>query len=242
MNKQLLPKWQIEQAIQIGKEALVLISGRERALAPRLTEGILENLPNDVSLLENLLMGRPAKNIEVKGMTAREAELSLEGAFWIGAVREAVKKRMPGSALAKAVGVGEAINNRRSASVASAIEAILKAAGENPEEILSCGILEDDILNGRTILDSLVGARLAQDTGMKSKKTLTTEKNVIQIRIEKAVKEISTAGYIQYMNSEPVIARRFKELTPTTRRRKDAAPPVPVTLPKKETPVLEKLN
>ena len=118
------------------------------------------------------------------------------------------------------MGVGSRFYPFRSASVVSAIEAILKAATDNPDAIRACGILDADIARGRELLDTLRAARETQDMGVKDKKNLTTQKNIVQHRIEQSLREISTAGYLQYMDKEPFIAERFKGIMPTSSARK----------------------
>ena len=244
MHKQIIPKWTIEQAIQIGKEAIKLVEDRRREIEPRVSPGVLDALPSDIAQLEALSIGRPAKVVEVKGLTGTEAEIAKRGAAWVSAVREAVRKRAKGSGLAKAVGVGTQVYSGNSKSVTSAMEAILTAAAENPDGMHACGILDLDIQNGQAIFDALVNARNNQDLGMKDKKDLTTEKNIIQLRIEKAIAEISTAGYIQLMETEPVIALRFKALPPSTatRKIKTTGQETPIKLPRKEKEVTEKAS
>jgi hypothetical protein len=214
-------RYTITQALSLAKEAMVLVETRKKAIAPRVTEGLLEALPGDIERLESMQTGRPATVIQVKGLTGTEAELSEKGAEWVRAVREAVKKRMPNSGLSKAVGVGNRLYPNRSAIVVSAIEAILKAADDYPEAIKACGILAADLEGGKTLNIALTMARNDQDLGQKDKKDLTTSKNVLQLKIEKAIKEIATAGYIHYLESEPLIAIRFKGLMPAKRAKKE---------------------
>jgi hypothetical protein len=216
MSKEIVPKWEISQVIQIGKEAVLLTEGKKKEIEPRVSAGLLDGLPADIAQLESLFTGRPAKTIEVKGMTGSEKDVARKGGEWVSAIREAVKRRAKGTGLPKAVGVGEAVHGDQSTSVASAVEAVLKAAQEYPDEIRACGVIESDIQKGQAILDSLVGARNTQDTGMKGKKNLTTQKNTIQIRIEKAIEEISTGGYIQFMDTDKVLAKRFQDLIPSS--------------------------
>jgi len=214
MAKGITPRWRIEQAISAGKEALLLLQGREEELLPRLSAGLPDSLKADIAELESLLTGRPAKVTEVKGMTGTEMEISEKGANWVIAIREAVKRRSGDAGLEKAVGVGDKMRSISSKSVVAAIQAILTAAKDKPDEIRKCGILESDLKKGEEILKSLVGVREVQEEGIKSKKDLTTRKNIIQIRIERAVKEISSAGYLEYLDKDPVLANRFRDLIP----------------------------
>ncbi len=220
LKTNLLLKLTASQAIQLGRETLTLIEGRQRELAPRLPEGTLDRLVFDIKQLESLYTERPAVNIKVKGLTGTEMEKALSGARLVTAIRTAVKKRAANTGLPKAVGVGSRFYPFRSASVVSAIEAILKAATDNPDAIRACGILDADIARGRELLDTLRAARETQDMGVKDKKNLTTQKNIVQHRIEQSLREISTAGYLQYMDKEPFIAERFKGIMPTSSARK----------------------
>ncbi len=240
--KSINTRYTISHALQLAKETVSLLEGRRRELEPRLPEGLLDAFPSDITALEGLFTGREANKIDVKSLTDAEESISKMGALWVAAIREAVKKRDVAPGLCKAVGVGERLYSSRSAAVVAAIEQILKVAAESPGDLQACGVLDSDISNGQAILDDLKAARESQDSGMKHKKILTTEKNILQLRVEKAIKEIATAGYLQFMDTEPVIALRFKDLIPTIRRRKTAVQPPPIVLPKKETPVLEKLS
>lgn len=220
MSKKSEPRWKINQAIQIGKEALMLVKGREKDIVPRLSAGLLEGLKADLDELEALLTGRPSKTTEVKGLTGTEKEISEKGAEWVSGIREAVKRRAEKSGLIKAVGVGEKLKKEQSKSVVIAIEAILTAAKEKADEMRACGILESDILKGTAILNSLMGARRVQEEGIKTKKDLTTKKNIVQIRIENAIDEICTAGYLQYIDKDKVLAERFRDLIPSSPKKK----------------------
>ena len=138
-----------------------------------------------------------------------------------------VKRRATGTGLPKAVGVGMQVYQANSKSTATALEAVLTAARENPEAIRACGILETDLQKGQAMLESISGARDTQDIGMKDKKDLTTRKDTLQIRIEKAIEEISTAGYFHFMETEPVLAQRFKDLIPSSGGKKGGSPEEP---------------
>ena len=234
MAKRITPRWRIEQAISAGKEALLLLQGREEELLPRLSAGLPDSLKADVAELESLLTGRPAKITEVKGMTGTEMEISEKGATWVSAIREAVRRRSGDAGLEKAVGVGDKVLKANSKSVVAAIQAILTAAKDKPDEIRNCGILEADLKKGEEILKSLVGVRDVQEEGIKSKKDLTTKKNIIQIRIEKMVMEISSAGYLEYLDKDPVLANRFRDLVPSksSKTQKGEEEPKPQEPPK----------
>ena len=227
MAKKAAPKWTIEETIQIGKEAQKLSQSKLQELEPRLSAGLLSGLPADITQLESLFTGRPAKTQEVKGLTGTEADIARKGARWVSAVREMVKRRATGTGLPKAVGVGMQVYQANSKSTATALEAVLTAARENPEAIRACGILETDLQKGQAMLESISGARDTQDIGMKDKKDLTTRKDTLQIRIEKAIEEISTAGYFHFMETEPVLAQRFKDLIPHKSRDTEEPPEEP---------------
>jgi hypothetical protein len=234
MAKKVAPKWTIEETIQIGKEAQILSQSKLQELEPRLSAGLLSGLPADITRLESLFTGRPAKTQEVKGLTGTEADIAKKGARWVSAVREMVKRRATGTGLPKAVGVGMQVYQANSKSTATALEAVLTAARENPEAIRACGILETDLQKGQAMLEAISGARHTQDIGMKDKKDLTTQKDTLQMRIEKAIEEISTSGYIQFMETDPVLAQRFKDLIPHKSRDTEEPPEEPPTTEEKK--------
>ena len=246
MKKANVSGWSIKKTIQRAKEALGLVQEHASAIAPRLSEGLLDNLPAAVTQLEELLTRRPAKIIEGKGLRATEIQLAKAGLSWVGSVREAVKRRAKGTGLVKSVGVGEPLSSLKTSGVVSAIDAILTAAAENPDLMCSCGILDADIQEATNLRNAIVSARDDQDSGFEARKNLTTLKNVIQGNIQRAIEEISTAGYIQLRKSQPLVAQRFKALVSIRRRTpqepaEDTSHP-PVELPRKETPLNDKIE
>lgn len=211
-------KYTISKTIALGKEALTLCKGRERDLLLRLPESMLLTLPQDIETLEALHTGRAAKVIGIKGLTGKEAEVSIKGAKWVTAIRLAIKKRAHNTGLERAVGVGGRFHYYRSYTVLTAIEAILNAYEKYPSLFHNCGVVEQDIENGKTHYKEILDARREQELEIKNKKNLTTYKNQIQQKVENAISSISSAGYLQYLESEPLIAQRFRALTAYSKR------------------------
>jgi len=55
MAKGITPRWRIEQAISAGKEALLLLQGREKELLPRIFAWLPDSLKAGIAKLESLL-------------------------------------------------------------------------------------------------------------------------------------------------------------------------------------------
>ena len=220
MNKKhFIYKYKLTRLIQLVKEALSLCEGRERDLLPRLPESTLLTLPTDIEQLEAFQSGRPAKIINIKGATAREKEVSIKGAQWVTAIRLTIKERAHNTGLERAVGVGSRFHHYRSSTVLTAIEAILNTYGENPELFNSYGIFDSDIQTGKEHFREILIARRNQELALNNKKNQTTLKNKVQERVQNAVVEIATAGYLQYIEKDRILAERFKALIASSKRK-----------------------
>lgn len=217
VSKNTRPKWGIERTVAHAKEARALGQEHLADLQPRLAAGLMDGFAADLAHLEALQTGRPAKIDEVKGLTGSQGDLAEKGAQWAADIRETVRRRSSGEGLRKAVGVGRSVQAARAKSVATAIEAILTAAGERPDEVRACGILESDLTRGKALLASLNGASTIQDDGMIQKKDLTHAKDTTQIRVEAAIEAIATAGLLQYRDANPALAQRFRALIPPSK-------------------------
>jgi len=159
---------------------------------------------------------RPATVDEVKGLTGNQKDIAKRGARLVSAIREAVRRRADGIGLQKAVGVGSRVYGNNARSVATALETILDAADKRADELRACGIMEADLKTVRAIFATLSGARGTQDQGMLSKKDLTKQKDKVQLQVEADIEAISTAGALQYLESDPVLAERFESLIPSS--------------------------
>jgi hypothetical protein len=208
-------KWELNRAAQAGREALDLLNGHKQDLEPRLDPGTIEGLQNDIPALEALKSGRPAKVQQVRGLTGSKADQARQGAGWIGAIREAVKRRAAGQGIRTAVGVGKSISHTQETSVAAAIEAILALSKEQPQALRACGVLDSDLATGQALLAALGTAHNIQHDGFVGSKNVTDQRNATHARVEEAVEAIATAGHLQYLETDPALAKRFANLLPT---------------------------
>lgn len=216
MRKDSKPKWEIQKALAAGREALALAKEQKEAVEPRLQAGALDGLAADLAQLDGLRSGRPARTTLVHGLTGSQKEIAKRGAKWVNAIRGSVKRHGAGEGLRGAVGVGQPVRSGLATSVTTALETILDAAKERPDEIRACGILDADLQNGQALLSALAGARATQDEGMTGKKDLTTLKDKVQVRLEAAVESISSSGYLEFLDRDPLLAQRFADLIPNS--------------------------
>ncbi len=231
MRKDNRPRWSIEKAVFHGKEALRLAQEHRSELEPRFEPGMLDGMASDLNQLEALETGRPAKATEVAGLTGSQGDIAEKGAAWAAAIREVVRKHAPGDGLRKAAGVGSPVKVNSAKSVATAIETILAAARERPAEIRSCGLLDSDIQRGQALLAALSGARSTRDDGMGGKTDMTSLKNAVQLRVERALQSIASLGHLHYLGSDAALAQRFNDLIPGSTGGNGGGdePPAPVT-------------
>ena len=214
MRKDNKPKWEIQEALSAGREAQKLAQEHQQDLQPRLKAGQFDSLAADLVQLEALRTGRPARTVAVTGITGTQKELAKRGAKWVNAIRDAVKRHPADAGLRKAVGVGRPVQTEQATSVTTAIQAILAAANERPDEIRACGILDADIQKGQALLTAIGGAVSTQDDGMGEKKDLTDLKNHAQMRLEASIESISSAGHLHYFDTDALLAQRFLDLIP----------------------------
>jgi hypothetical protein len=227
MRKDNKPKWEIQKALAAGREAQKLVQDHKQDLEPRLKAGAIEGLAADLEQLDSLRTGRPARVIAVSGLTGTQKEIAKRGAKWVNAIRDAVKRHGAGPGLRKSVGVGKPVQTEQAPSVATAVQAILAAAKEHPDEIRACGILDVDIQKGQSLLGAIGGAVSTQDGGMGEKKDLTDLKNRVQMRLEAAVESISSVGHLHYFDTDALLAQRFLDLIPSSGGNGGTEPPPP---------------
>ena len=207
-------KWDMDRTLQVAREASSLLEGRKEVIESRLDPGTVEGLQNDIQALEALKSGRPAKTQEVQGLTGSQKDRARQGAEWISAIREPVKRRAAGQGLRKAVGVGKKMSHSSETDVAAGIQAILTVAKEQPQAFRACGILDSDLERGRALFAALSDVHENQRTGFVTKKDLTDAKDATHARLEEAVEAISTAGHLHYLESDRALAQRFRNLIP----------------------------
>jgi hypothetical protein len=216
MNENGKPKWGESEAIRRGREAHHLAEEHTAALSPRLPEGTVDELGEDLGQLTGFGPDRRATRTAQKGQTGEERALAREGKDWVMSARESAKRsRGVGSGALKALGVGEPLSANSTTAVLAALTACLNAFAENSELAGAIGLIEADLDEARTIKAELAAADAAQAGVMEKAKDKTFDRNAVQMRIEAAVDMISARGRMAFRRV-PDIRGRFEALTSTS--------------------------
>lgn len=210
------PRWDLKDAIRRGEAAENLGTKNSAIVVPRLDAGALEGLRADLGLLKGAPEDRGAAGTGRKAATGAERDAAAEGADWIGRVREMGRRTKGfGKGDRKAIGIGEKVDPRQSGKVRSAIASILKFATDKPDVARSIGMIPEDLAEGQGLLVALAAA----ENGQSAATTLSTEKtfnkDVVQLRVEAAIDQISARGAMAARKNAPLRAR-FEALVSST--------------------------
>ena len=223
MTKAGLPKWEQGDDYRVGLEAYELATKYKKALDPRMPSGLLEGLKEDLDLLGSIGAEKKKGVARVKGFTGSQSDALAKAFRWCVAVRDALKKGKAPEAVKKAAGVGMLFPNKRVGVGVAAVNAIVETYDRFPEVFRSCGVLPEDINEGKSLLSALQGADADQEMEKTRKKDTTKERNALRMRIEDYVDRIIGAAGMAF-RTEPDVLKLFTDIVPGNGKKK-AKPP-----------------
>ena len=217
------PKWDQSQDYTVGLEALELAGKYKKALEVRLPAGLLEGLKEDVDRLGAIGAEKRKGVARVKGFTGSQNEALKEAAKWCLAVRDALKKGKAPESVKKAAGVGMIFPNRGVSVAVASLNAVLETYERFPDIYRTCGVLPDDLTEGKSLLTALQSADAEQE-GEKTKKKETTQGRIaLRLRIEAAVDRI-IGGAGMAFKDQPEVLKLFADLIPGTKKKPPKKP------------------
>jgi hypothetical protein len=217
-SKAVKPKWSIEDAIRVGRGALVLASRDRDAIERRLEAGLIDGLVADLDRLEGKRSEASRALTTLKEATRTQDAVAAEAKEFVVAAREAVARGRATKAEREAFGLSLRIG-RSVSSVVRALDAFAAGAEKYPALARAASTLPEDVERARSLRAALTAADAAQESIKASKKLPVAERNATQVRVEDATSAIASAGLIAFAG-EPQKTEAYRALIPSKRRAK----------------------
>ncbi|MDI3288167.1 hypothetical protein [Polyangium sp. 15x6] len=227
--KSTLPAKDFTTITQLGLKALNLAVTHAAALGPRLSEGLVQGLSEDIEKLGEAIPGAKQARSEAVAATSAQNVALEQGHAQMQQIRVAVRRAKAPADVKRAYGIGLKVNKTNMRDVKAAIQQILGRTKENPAEAASLGIVAKDLDALAQALVAITNADAVQEQKRASAPVATQERNRTGNRILAAVARIEGAGRMEFANDEANRAS-FEALGAGARKRKraeeEAAPPV----------------
>jgi hypothetical protein len=207
------PKWDQGEDYRVGLAAYELAGKYRKALEPRIPSGLLEGLKEDLDTLGSIGAEKKKGVARVMGFTGSQKDALKKAFGWCLVVREALKKGKAASEVKKAAGVGMLFPGQQVGVCVAALNAIIETYGRFPEVFRSCGVLPEDMDEGKSLLIALQTADITQENEKTKKKESTQGRNALRMRIEDAVDRI-IGGAGMAFKDKPDVLTLFTDLIP----------------------------
>ena len=230
------PRWSTDDAKRRARIAYRLATKHQAAVEPRLSPGLLAQLAADRAALGDASVGSLSALTGQKTATATERSLAEKGHRLVIRVREVVRRSATAPAhLWAALGIGDNLRPGDTAGVAAALDAVVAQAAA----LAAHGILPGDVAKAQALSAQLKGADAGQDASRDARASATEDRADTQLRLERAVDEISSRGAMAFdddVPAEAAIVERFERLVstsgPTAEDETDVGPePAPAPAP-----------
>lgn len=219
----LKPRVDFAEVIQIGWKAVGFLEKYQDKLVSRLPAGLQEGLKADLTGLSGLVADAAEARTTAKGATAGQDTAAENAAAIITGIRGAVRKSGMPASVGKAYGVGAKVDPRLVRTVLANGAVILERAAKQPEEARAAGVLDTDLAELRTLLQSLATVDEEQERIVAAKPMTTGERNKAARRVLDAVKRVSAAGELAFAR-DPELRAQFDALDQGPKRTRKKAP------------------
>ncbi|MDI3283570.1 hypothetical protein [Polyangium sp. 15x6] len=220
--KSTLPRKDFTAITQLGLKALSLALTHADSLVPRLPEGMIELLSNDIEKLGKVVPGAKQARSEAVAATSAQNVTLERGYAQARQIRAALRRAHAPADVKRAYGVGQKVKKTNVRDVKVAIRQILDRAKEHPAEAASLGIQSKDLDGLAQALVEITNADAIQEQKRASAPLATQERNRMGHRILRAVGRIEGAGRMEFANDEATRAS-FEALSAGSRKKKRAA-------------------
>ncbi len=207
------PKWDQVEDYTVGLEAYELGTKYRKTLEPRIPSGFLEGLKEDVDRLGSVGQEKKTTVARIKGFTGSQSDALKAGAQWCSAARDALKKGKAREEVKKAAGVGTVFSHNSVSAVVAALNAVLSTYERFPEVFRDCGVLPDDMTEGKSLLVALQGADAVQETEKTKKKETTQGRVALRLRIEEKIDRLIGAAGMAFKGQADIM-KLFNDLIP----------------------------
>jgi hypothetical protein len=221
--KSTLPNKGFTAITQLGFKALNLALTHAAALGPRLPEGLVEGLSDDLAKLGDVVPGAKVARSEAVAATSAQNAALEAGYTQARQIRAAIRRAKAPVEVKRAYGIGQKVKKTNVTDVKVAIQAILDRAQANPAEAAALGIVQKDLDGLAQALAAIHAADSRQEQKRAHAPLTTQERNRTGNRILAAVARIEGAGRMEFA-SDAAIREIFEALGEKARvRRRQAA-------------------
>ncbi len=206
--------WTVDEAITTGSTTYKLALAHRADLEPRLEAGLIDHLAEDVASLRGDSRGTAVAQTEKSEATADKGAVAAAGFKLAHFIRESVKRNHPSDkALQKAFGVGARTMVEKPSTVATALNGILQAAQNHPDQFKAAGLLPADLVKVKDALTGLDAKVETQSDKKLTSKQATAAKLAVHLRVEAAVGKVLAAAGMAFIE-QPEKLKLFEELLP----------------------------
>ncbi|MDI1483021.1 hypothetical protein [Polyangium sp. y55x31] len=217
--KSTYPSKDFNAITQLGLKALNLAVTHAAALGPRLPQGMIEALSDDIEKLGDVVPGAKQARSEAVAATSAQNVALAQGYAQVRQMRAAIRRAQAPTDVKHAYGIGQKVYETSVRDVKAAIQQILDRAKENPAEAASLGIVQKDLDGLAAALVAITNADAVQEQKRASAPLTTQERNRMGNRILAAVARIEGAGRMEFAKDEANRAS-FEALGAGARKRK----------------------
>jgi len=202
------PRWTLDDTLRRGRLAYRLVNKHVSKVEPRLSAGLLNQLKTDRAALGDASAGGTSALTAQKTATSHERDTAAEGHALVMQIREVVARTAGASpTLRTAIGIGDGLRADSTPKVIAALDSVVN----NAVALGFCGVLTEDIEEAKTLAADLRAADASQGSAKDARSNTTEDRIDTQLRIERAIDEISSRGTLAF-RKDKVIAERFGRL------------------------------
>jgi hypothetical protein len=208
------PKWELSEALNSGKESLLLLETYGTELTPRLQVGEKEQHTANVAELEERQSGQKQTLAGQMSSTSSQDAVINNLNKTVASLRKVVMGNNSTEEIRKAFAIGTKITHSVSSATAAG-KIVQDAYAKYPDWCKKAGILESDITAVSNLIKLLGTVEKEQDGTVYTRKSKTMSKNSLQRAVEDGSTRISVIGAHHFL-SNPAVAAQFDALIPTT--------------------------
>lgn len=196
----------------------------ESDLGPRLPEGLLDSLKQDLNNLSDLNPGADVIRMQVKALTGKQQVACKRAVRRVAAIRKAVVRQTRNPDSRRDYGVGERLSPGVVREVVRGLRVIIARMESHPEEARSFGLFDEDLAELRALVLEVVSTDQVQEQARVDRPGSTRQRDAAIRRVARAVGIISALGVLRFADDD---AKRelFEALASNTGGAGPAPPP-----------------